>query len=569
MCSRCCRMRSLRNQAEKLKNSCCYRKQSNLSSAIRVLFSYTVVMLLIIETMGVAQTPISKGTRIKKSLTLSDCLRMAIENNYQLKSSRLSARSTGTNVAVSESEFDPVINSSGSYTDSKSPTASSLEGTSGFDDTASSIFIGNLGPSFSRSSSNSSQVSVPERQRYNLNLTLTKKLETGARVEASYSFQRLKTNQFFATINPSISNQMQLRISQPLLRGGWFAVNLSNLRQEQNNLEIACEQLRSDTDELIFNVQKTYWDLVYALEDLEVKRESLKLAEILKRDNEEKYKAGTMTQLDVIHAKYEISTRKNEVLQAMTILENSMDTLRQFVDPEGIKSPFVEEWYPVDRPLQKGNTFPELIDALKEAFQNRGDWQELLLNYENARLDEESTRNELLPALDIASSISYSGIGSNARDPFNDVIDREFDTWSFEFSFEFPIGNRSARARYLKASLNRRKIQADIEELRSRIHVDIRSSIREILSTHDSIKQTREALKLAREQLKGEQVRLDVGKSTSYKVLEIQEDLAQARTNERRALLDFMIARAQLEKAKGTILRYYGLADINKKPRNR
>jgi len=515
------------------------------------------------NTTGFAQTKINEDGRHQKLLTLSDCIRMAIENNFQLKSSSLYTRSTGTNIALSESEFDPILSSRGSYTDSKSPTASSLEGTSGFGSSASSIFIGNIGPSVSRSATRASGVSVPERQVYSWNLTLAKKLETGAQAQATYSFQRLKTNQFFATINPSISNQMQFRLSQPLLRGGWFAVNLSNIRKERNNYEIACEQMRASSEDLVFNVQETYWNLVYALENLEVKRESLKLAEILKRDNEEKYKAGTMTQLDVTNAKYEISTRKNEVRKAITTLENSMDTLRQYVDPEGIKSTLTEEWYPVDRPLQKGDKNHGLEVALKDAFLNRGDWKEALLNYENARIEEEAVRNELLPALDIASSISYSGIGSNARDPFDDVIDREFDTWAVEFTFEIPLGNRSARARYLKGNLIRRKTQADIEELRSRIHVEIKSAIREIISTHDSIMQTREALKLAREQLKGEQVRLDVGKSTSYKVLEIQEDLAQARTNERRALLDFMIARAQLEKSKGTILEYYGLEKKN------
>ena len=506
-----------------------------------------------------AQVAIPIDGEARRQVTLARCLKLALENNFGLKASRLSAQSSGTGVAQAESEFDPVIRSTGRYQDATTPTASSLEGTQNPETGGSTVFVGNLGPSFSSSQNNGSTSTVPIRQTYSWDLTVSKKFATGLEASATYFFQRLKTNQFFATINPSYTSQMRLDFTQPLLRGGWFAVNLANLRQSENQLAIAREQLREAVDELVFNVQQTYWDLVYSLDDLEVKRESLRLAEILKRDNLEKFRAGTMTKLDVTQADFEIATRKNDVIKAVAIVKNTMDKLRQYVEPSGFDQGQHEEWFPVDRPLQEAERPPLAEEALKIAFQNRGDWKEAILTFENAKLEEDALRNQILPRLDLNYSLQYNGIGDNSADPFRDVLRTEFDTWGVGFNLEYPIGNRSARASYLKGVLDRRKAQAEIEELRSSMHVEIRDSVRTINTTLETIKQTREALRFAREQLKGEQLRLDVGKSTSYKVLEVQEDLAQAQIDERRALLDHMIARARLEKSQGTILMYYGL----------
>ncbi|MBN2490797.1 MAG: TolC family protein [Planctomycetes bacterium] len=495
-----------------------------------------------------------------RPVTLAGCVRLALDNNFQLKAHRLAAGASATGVAAAAGAFDPVLRSRGSYGDQTSPTASALEGTQAPGGSASGGFTGNLGPGFPASTTTNDSPAVPRRQSYSWDLSLEKKFATGTEVAVSYSFERLKTNQYFATINPSYTDQVQFHVTQPLLRGGWFTANLAGLRQSENQRQMAREQLRTATDDLVFNVQQTYWNLVYALENLDVTRESLRLAETLKRDNLEKFKAGTMTRLDVTQADFEIATRKNEVLRASAAVKNTVDRLRQYVDPEGFDADPAEEWHPIDRPLQRGEKAPPFAAALAEAFVHRGDWREGQLAYENAKINEDDYRNQVLPKVDLTYSLRYNGLGGNASDPMRDVLRAEYDSWSVGFLLEWPLGNQSARANYLRAVLDRRRVQADLEELRARIHLEIREAVREINTTFDTITQTREALRFAREQLKGEQARLEVGKSTSYQVLDIQEDLAQAQINERRALLDHMIARAQLERSKGTLLRYFGLA---------
>lgn len=501
-----------------------------------------------------------------RPITLAECIRRALSNNYGYEASRLGARSASTALPIAQAAFDPILRSNGRYTDATTPTASSLEGVAGGG--GADVFVGNLGPGFPTTIRAGAAAAVPKRQSYHWDVSLSKRFDTGAEAAVSFAFDRLKTNQFFATINPSLTTSARLTLSQPILRGGWFAFNLADVRQAENDVAIAKEQVRASAETLVFDVQTAYWDLVYALQDLEVKRDNLELAKRLERDNREKLKAGVSIGLDVTQAQLQVQNRMTEVQLAEKEVGNQRDALRQLVDPIGLQNDgLTSPWLPVDRPEPVAEVeLPPLGSVLETAFENRADWREARRRYENARLEEDKTRNELLPRLDLDGSLQYSGVGDNFSDPFDDTIKREFDTWAIGFGFEFPLGNRAARANHLRASLDRRRERATLEELRATIHQQVRAALRETKTALATIEQTREAVRLAVEQLRGEQARFEVGQSTSYRVLEIQADLAAARSNSRRALLDYQISLAQLEREQGRLLAHYGLLEREATP---
>jgi outer membrane protein TolC len=59
---------------------------------------------------------------------------------------------------------------------------------------------------------------------------------------------------------------------------------------------------------------------------------------------------------------------------------------------------------------------------------------------------------------------------------------------------------------------------------------------------------------LAEETLAAEEKKLEVGLSTNYMVLQLQRDLADAKSAELQALIEYNLSLAALEKAQGTTL---------------
>jgi outer membrane protein TolC len=82
----------------------------------------------------------------------------------------------------------------------------------------------------------------------------------------------------------------------------------------------------------------------------------------------------------------------------------------------------------------------------------------------------------------------------------------------------------------------------------------VRRAVRSVATNRRLTGANRTTRELRRKTLEGEQTRFEIGLSTSYLVLEKVEDLAQARSNELRAIVDYRKAIVALDLADGTIL---------------
>ncbi len=89
--------------------------------------------------------------------------------------------------------------------------------------------------------------------------------------------------------------------------------------------------------------------------------------------------------------------------------------------------------------------------------------------------------------------------------------------------------------------------------------VEVRESVRQVMTNIERVKATKKARELAQKRLKVEEKKYSVGRSTSLEILRAQEDLATAEGNEAKAIIDYEISLGNLEKAKGTILDAYDI----------
>ncbi|MCV4821198.1 TolC family protein, partial [Escherichia coli] len=71
-------------------------------------------------------------------------------------------------------------------------------------------------------------------------------------------------------------------ITQPLFRGRAFDQNRRTIEIAKRHLALTDAQFRQKTIDTIVNVQRAYWDLVFALKNLQVQRDSV-------RDAKEQY----------------------------------------------------------------------------------------------------------------------------------------------------------------------------------------------------------------------------------------------------------------------------------------
>jgi len=83
--------------------------------------------------------------------------------------------------------------------------------------------------------------------------------------------------------------------------------------------------------------------------------------------------------------------------------------------------------------------------------------------------------------------------------------------------------------------------------------------VRSIKTDEKRIEATRRARILAQEQLDGEISRNEHGLSTTFRVLDVQKELVQAKTNELKALIDYNLGWHTLHKVTGVLLDKNGI----------
>jgi len=81
----------------------------------------------------------------------------------------------------------------------------------------------------------------------------------------------------------------------------------------------------------------------------------------------------------------------------------------------------------------------------------------------------------------------------------------------------------------------------------------VAQAIRDIETFRAEVEVTGAGTALARDQLEAEEEKFRLGLTTSFNVLELQEDLSVARTDETRVLSDYNVALARLDQLTGKL----------------
>jgi outer membrane protein len=131
----------------------------------------------------------------------------------------------------------------------------------------------------------------------------------------------------------------------------------------------------------------------------------------------------------------------------------------------------------------------------------------------------------------------------------------DFHSVTFGLAIEVPIRNRTAKANLAGARIQSEQLAAQVRSLEQTIEVEVRNAAQAVEITRRQVMAARAGRESAEIQLAGEQKRYRTGLSTTFLVLQFQNQLVNARTAEIRAEANYNQAIANLQRATATTLR--------------
>lgn len=485
---------------------------------------------LVVQSMPQAELGRTELTDVAElRLSLREAVLLALKNNLDIAIANYNPKITAEGIIIAKAIFDPTFSLTLDANRTVSPTATQLAG---------------------------AKVNTIENR--DVNPSLTQQLPFGASYTLGMTNNRFNTNSRFAQpdqggINPSYKSFLTLSITQNLLKNFGVEVNTAPIKIARNNQAISVTQFRQQANQVITNVHNAYWNLVFAIENLEVQKRSLRLARELEDLNKARVRAGVAAPVEVTQAEAQAAAQVQNVILAEKAIKDAEDQLKLIINfPDGERI-WARTLLPADTPPFEAvqvNT-----DAsIQEALEKRPEYAAQKLTIQNSDLNLRVARNQLLPSLQLQGNVGLNGLNGSAGGDLDRLTSGDFTQWSAGLVLTYPLGNRSARSAFIQAKLSHDQAETSLLNLKRQIIAQVREAVRRIEADVRRVEATRAARVLAEEQLRVEQKRLEAGVTTTFNVLSFQRDLAAAQASEIQAITTYNQDLANLELQKGTIL---------------
>ena len=518
----------------------------------------------------------------QRPLSVREAIELALANNKDIEVARENVRAAEFDLKAARGVYDPHFLTNSYYERTETPAASFLSGTT----TASVVQSG----FFSTSSVQG----------------LTPKFGGGYRLD--FVNNRITTNNIFAALNPQYPSSLTFNYTQPLLKGRGFDQSRRQIEIAKKNLSLTDSQFRQRAIETITNVQRAYWDLVYALRNLQIQQEAVRDARAQLEHNKRLVSEGMLAPIDVVAAEAQVSGFEQSVYSALDDVGRAENNLKNLV-AENRESPL---WNVSVVPTDSVDLAPPAVDltnAMQVALKSRPELQQSDVAAAINEVEQRYAREQTKPQVDLVASYGTVGLAgalntstsnpltassTQFRESINQLIGvvnpglppgqqlvpipvpppqtlpgilvggegqslmnlgaNRFKDFRVGVTVNLPFRNATAEAQLGRTLVDRDRIRTQREQLEQLIQVDVRNAIQQVRTAESRLRAAAAARSASEQQYTSEQRKLDAGQSTVFLVLERQTALTTARGNELRAQTELNKAIADLQRATGNAL---------------
>lgn len=500
----------------------------------------------------------------QKPLSLSEAIVMALENNKDIEVSRQNVRIAEFDLQAAEGFYEPRFTGQTLYERATVPNVS--------------IFSTNR---------TTTTDSIVGNARYSGFIR-----KFGTTYFAEVNNTRLGTDNPISILSPQYNTNLNFSVSQPLFRGRSFDNQRRVIEIAKRNLSLTDTQFRQRSIEIITNVQRAYWDLVFSLRNLQVQRDGVRDAKEQLAHNRRLVEEGQLAPIDVVAAETQVANLEQNVYAALEEVNRAENNLKNLIAENNVAPIWNDAVVPTDSvELDAPNvTLPE---ALNLALANRPEIQLNEVQQNINEIDQRYYRDQLKPQIDLTASYTSAGIGGsqnpnfdnpltrsvcvNPNSPecqaiilqqqqflqgiggagtaFTDIFANRYPTFRAGVTFNFTLDGKTQKAQLGRTLVEGERLETQREQLQQLIQVDVRNALQAVRTAEARLRSAAIARQNSEQQYASEQRKLDAGQSNIYLVLERQTALMNARSAELRAQTELNKAIAELQRATGNSLK--------------
>ena len=512
--------------------------QINTGKALTIFLLLFLIIPCITKAQTTSANPDSALQKILEQLegddlSLTQAREYAMKNATSLRSAEAEYLAAAGSLREERGYFDPELFFNLNYQDAKTPTASFFAG---------------------------ADVLATKRTTSQTGLRL--KLPVGTEIELSVNTTSLKTNSQFAFLNPEYDAFGSLSFRQPLLKGF-----LASGRKDLTTAELQYEAAKARYDQATLAVEadadQLYWNLYAAERDYAVQIVTRDRAKAFLREAELKQKAGLVGPADVANAKTFLTQQELLLIDKKEQLDEKSDQLAVLIGTRPWDGKI--RFKAIDNPPAN---FPveTVEEVVNKVLKNNLDLKAVQKDVDVSNSLVKAAKWAVLPNINLFGSLSSSGIGGDSQNVIfggdtlrstaggsfghvlNQVFKRQFPGWSVGVELSVPIGFRPGLGERDRLEAQELSARERYVELSRSLEQQVRSAHRQLFDGNERLKIAADGVSAAQEQVRIGMIEFRNGRITTFELVRLSEDFANAQQRYSDALVKTVKAEAELKK---------------------
>jgi len=312
-----------------------------------------------------------------------------------------------------------------------------------------------------------------------------------------------------------------------------FGRTLDSIRAAIASVEASTADLETTRQTVIFNTKQAYYSVLASQRLLQVADETVQQNQKHLEEAQARFDVGLAPRFDVTQAQVQLSNAALNQVTARNNVALARETLRTAM---GVTGPFLVTL--VDT-LERGALTVTDEDLVVQAYAHRPELQSLQAQ-QRATTDQVSAlRKQYLPS--VAGTAQYNWTG------------RQYPLqqgWFWGVTLTVPLFDDILTTGQVgEAQANLRGLQAQEDNLRQQIALEVRQSLLTLRQAEESIRVSEQTAVQARENLDIAEGRYAAGVGNIIELTDAQVSLTSAQANTIQALATYKTAVAQLERA--------------------
>lgn len=438
----------------------------------------------------------------KKVINIEDAIRIALENNNQVKISIMEVEKAEAAVREAFGYALPTVSLSANY----------------------SRLI------------EKPQMPFPDFEALLTNATYGILFKEGVIPQDNSKYLPLQTKlQSFAQTN---NYEAKAEIVQILFNSAVFR----GIGTSQIYLDLSREMLKSSAANTILSVKKAFYGVLLTKNILEITKASYNNAQENLKNVKAYYDQGFVSEFDALQAEVQVENIRPVVLQIENTLKNVKDNLKIVLGINQSVDFDVE-----GELLYSEELIPDMMDAVETALTNNYDIKSIKMKREVDEAFVDLDRADYYPSLAAFGSYSYSGSADDFK--FNN-----YSTAMVGLSFSINLfRGTQTKNRVQQALISVKQTDEQIRQLKDYVSVQVKAKILELGRVKSVIQAQERNVKLAQRAYEIATVRYKEGTGNQLEIQNSDIALRQAKTNLLQSIYDYINSRSELDQLLGSV----------------